>query len=250
MSLETYTGYIKDMVDTNPSGGDPKSQGDDHLRGIKYTLQVQFSGLTTATPVTVTAEQINVAGMTVPDKVNRAGDTMTGQLAGTSFAASVGYRLDSDTGIFSGGDGVLNIVANGMTVLATSPSTGDVFTASRWVFNALRTTESVPLASNESVVAGTGWVRRREWLMGGNLGGPDRPWTGVDQHAFGMYVVRIDGCMLPCMYWPGQLSRSASGFVGDRVVFYTLDDSGFHGYTVLASGTDQQRTNVAEVFWG
>jgi len=42
MSLEAYTGKISDLVDTNPTGSDPRSQGDDHLRGIKYTLKQSF----------------------------------------------------------------------------------------------------------------------------------------------------------------------------------------------------------------
>lgn len=44
MSLESYTGKITDLVVTNPTPTDPKSQGDDHLRGIKYTLQQTFPG--------------------------------------------------------------------------------------------------------------------------------------------------------------------------------------------------------------
>jgi hypothetical protein len=42
MSLENYTGNISDLVATNPTGTDPRSQGDDHLRGIKYTLKQTF----------------------------------------------------------------------------------------------------------------------------------------------------------------------------------------------------------------
>lgn len=38
MSLETYTGFTNALVPTNPAGTDPKSQGDDHLRGIKKTI--------------------------------------------------------------------------------------------------------------------------------------------------------------------------------------------------------------------
>lgn len=45
MSLETGN-YIKDLLDTNPEGTDPKSQGDDHLRLIKHVLKTQFAGLT------------------------------------------------------------------------------------------------------------------------------------------------------------------------------------------------------------
>lgn len=83
MSLETFTGWIKDLIGTNPAGGDPKSQGDDHIRGIKQTLKNQFSGLTTTTPVTVTAEQLNQTATLAANlaaKVSKAGDVMTGPL--------------------------------------------------------------------------------------------------------------------------------------------------------------------------
>lgn len=37
--------YIGDLVSTNPTGTDPKSQGDDHLRLIKSVLQNTFAGV-------------------------------------------------------------------------------------------------------------------------------------------------------------------------------------------------------------
>lgn len=43
MALETGD-YINDLVVTNPPGTDPKSQGDDHLRLIKDTLQNSLGG--------------------------------------------------------------------------------------------------------------------------------------------------------------------------------------------------------------
>jgi hypothetical protein len=61
MGLETFTGWIKDLVSTNPAGTDTKSEGDDHLRGIKQTLKQQFSGFT-GEAVTVTEAQLNDAG--------------------------------------------------------------------------------------------------------------------------------------------------------------------------------------------
>lgn len=62
MSLETYTGYIPSLVVTNPTATDPKNQGDDHLRGVKRTLAVTFSGFTEPdVAVTVKASQINSA---------------------------------------------------------------------------------------------------------------------------------------------------------------------------------------------
>jgi len=60
MSLETYTGYIPALVDTNPTPTDPKSEGDDHIRGIKETLSTTFAGFTeTNVGITVTASNIN-----------------------------------------------------------------------------------------------------------------------------------------------------------------------------------------------
>ncbi|MDE3023858.1 MAG: hypothetical protein KGI54_18735, partial [Pseudomonadota bacterium] len=43
MSLETAE-YIGNLVATNPTASDPKSQGDDHLRLIKSTIQNSFPG--------------------------------------------------------------------------------------------------------------------------------------------------------------------------------------------------------------
>jgi len=50
MSLETAN-YIGNLVSSNPTGADPKSRGDDHLRLIKSVLQNCFAGLTGAVMV-------------------------------------------------------------------------------------------------------------------------------------------------------------------------------------------------------
>jgi microcystin-dependent protein len=60
MSLEIYTGYIPSLVTSNPTPTDPKSEGDDHLRGIKKTLADSFVGFTEPNiGVTVKASDIN-----------------------------------------------------------------------------------------------------------------------------------------------------------------------------------------------
>ena len=41
MGLETFD-FIPDLVDTNPEPTDPVAQGDDHIRGLKFTLQNQW----------------------------------------------------------------------------------------------------------------------------------------------------------------------------------------------------------------
>ena len=56
MALETGT-YISDLVATNPTSADAKSQGDDHLRLIKSALKNTFTAITGA--VTATQAEIN-----------------------------------------------------------------------------------------------------------------------------------------------------------------------------------------------
>lgn len=56
MGLETGT-YINSLVPSNPTGGDPKAQGDDHIRLIKSTLKNTFPNVNGA--VTVTDEDLN-----------------------------------------------------------------------------------------------------------------------------------------------------------------------------------------------
>lgn len=82
MSLETGT-YISDLVSTNPTSTDPKSQGDDHIRLIKSLIKATFANITGA--VTVTHTQLN----TVIDRVLRAGDIMTGTHDFTGAAVTV-----------------------------------------------------------------------------------------------------------------------------------------------------------------
>lgn len=94
MGLETF-GYIKDLVDTNPTGQDPKSQGDDHLRGIKQTLTDQFAGLTEGIPITASESDLNAtSSMGAYSGRNRL---INGEFdiwqRGTGFSAA-GYTAD------------------------------------------------------------------------------------------------------------------------------------------------------------
>jgi microcystin-dependent protein len=64
MALENLVGsdkYLSALVRTNPDGDlDPKSEGDDHLRGIKNALLNTFPNING--PVTMTPLQLNNAG--------------------------------------------------------------------------------------------------------------------------------------------------------------------------------------------
>ena len=73
MTVEAAT-YITDLNITLPTGNDFVSEGDDHFRMLKAVLKNSFPNINA--PVTVTPDQIN----DVVNKVNRAGDTMTGVL--------------------------------------------------------------------------------------------------------------------------------------------------------------------------
>lgn len=65
MPLESGS-YLSDLVITNPTSGDPKSQGDDHLRLIKTTLRVSFSGFLGAVVVRGTDTGTGAAYVVAP----------------------------------------------------------------------------------------------------------------------------------------------------------------------------------------
>ena len=86
MALETGT-YISDLVATNPTSGDLKSSGDDHLRLVKSTVKATFPNISGA--VTPTHTELNfVDGVTsaiqtqlntlTSEKAIKAGDTYSG----------------------------------------------------------------------------------------------------------------------------------------------------------------------------
>lgn len=280
MSLETYTGYIKDMVDTNPSGGDPKSQGDDHLRGIKYTLQVQFSGLTTATPVTVTAEQINrvvAADANASAALARANaclpkdgsEDMTGRLraigsvvamspVGTPAALRVSATNAlrefawtmgaTETNLVLADDAGTQRAAVRLPLDGAGAPVSSVFgVAGRPSF----LDASAPATNaGGSEIATAGWVRGRS-LIGIGVGAPSRDWTSIPKVGWKTYAVLLDDKLVVVQYVAGGVTYSASATSGARSVFVRVDDSGFYGFSVITSnGSDQQPATIAAIHWG
>ena len=57
MAIETF-GAINALVATNPTATDNVSEGDDHIRGIKATLQTTFPNVTGA--ITATEAELNI----------------------------------------------------------------------------------------------------------------------------------------------------------------------------------------------
>lgn len=80
MGLESGT-FISDLNIANPASGDPKNQGDDHLRLIKSTLKTTFPNVTGA--VTVTHSDIN----SVTGKAPLASPSLTGTPTAPTAAA-------------------------------------------------------------------------------------------------------------------------------------------------------------------
>jgi Chaperone of endosialidase len=93
MSLENLVGadkFIANLVVTNPTGGDDKREGDDHIRGVKNVLRNSFPNINAA----VTATAAELSGVT--GKVSKTGDLMSGRLTiKTPNGDSVPLWIDS-----------------------------------------------------------------------------------------------------------------------------------------------------------
>jgi len=88
MGLEAAT-YPSQLVATNPTAGDPKSQGDDHIRMLKTVLQSTLPNITGA--ITATQAQLNTVGITQPltDNSTNVASTAYAQTAASAAAALV-----------------------------------------------------------------------------------------------------------------------------------------------------------------
>ena len=94
MPLESVT-HISDLVATNPTSSDPKSQGDDHIRNIKVALKTDFPAINS--PVLASSTELNtLVGMTVQPAAKdgsnlttpATGDSST-KIATTQFVTNV-----------------------------------------------------------------------------------------------------------------------------------------------------------------
>lgn len=113
MGLEDMTGtdkFINDFVNTNPVGAtDPKSQGDDHLRGIKNVLINTFPNITGA--VTATHTELSL---------------LEGETAITDANTADAIVKRDSNGDFSANDITANEVTADLIGNATSAGSGDV----------------------------------------------------------------------------------------------------------------------------
>lgn len=109
MGLETGS-YISDLVATNPVAGDPKSEGDDHIRLIKALLKATFPNLSGA----VNAGHADLAAM---------GSGLASVVAGTNLLvdSAIGFLRKDTSGIVTGCV-ELDATGSGATTLATLPA--------------------------------------------------------------------------------------------------------------------------------
>lgn len=98
MGLEANTSstYINGLVGTNPTSGDPLSEGDNHIRLIKDVLQRTFKGGTGGSAtgltgaVTATHTELNAAATAVSTATNAStADTLVKRDASGNFSATV-----------------------------------------------------------------------------------------------------------------------------------------------------------------
>lgn len=98
MSLEDLTGgdkFIDDLVNTNPASGDPKSEGDDHLRGVKNALLNSLSNVAGA--VTSTHTELNLLdGVTATTAELNILDGVTSDATEINLLDGVTAFLDED----------------------------------------------------------------------------------------------------------------------------------------------------------
>lgn len=105
MALETGN-YINDLVITNPTSTDPKSQGDDHIRLVKATIKATFPNINGV--VTTSPDELNyMVGATIQPAMKDGSNLTTPTLgdsslkiATTAFVAATSFAsvLPAQTG--------------------------------------------------------------------------------------------------------------------------------------------------------
>jgi hypothetical protein len=90
MSLESGT-FISDLVATNPTSADPKSQGDDHLRLLKSTIKNSFPTINAA----LTAALVPfVPTLEIPEDDVQAAIAYAGTIGGGGAIDGIFYEND------------------------------------------------------------------------------------------------------------------------------------------------------------
>lgn len=145
MALESAT-YINGLVSTNPTSGDPKSQGDDHLRLIKAAVKATFPNITGAMTLTHT-------------ELNRLDEFSLGSNGYQKFPSGLIVQWGGGTTNGSGLAVVSMPIAFPTTLAAYSINTATVNATTRSV-GSTTTSLSIEVRSDGALVAGASvtWI--------------------------------------------------------------------------------------------
>ena len=127
MALESTT-YIDGLVTTNPTGTDPRSQGDDHIRLVKSTIRSTFPNVAGA--MTATHTELNLidgyTGTTAELNYNDVPTLGTVEASKTVTADAVGTTTNLKT---KKQTEIVNAVGTVSTATAINFALGNVATA-------------------------------------------------------------------------------------------------------------------------
>ena len=127
MALESTT-YIDGLVTTNPTGTDPRSQGDDHIRLVKSTIRSTFPNVSGA--MTATHTELNLidgyTGTTAELNYNDVPTLGTVEASKTVTADAVGTTTNLKT---KKQTEIVNAVGTVSTATAINFALGNVATA-------------------------------------------------------------------------------------------------------------------------
>jgi len=146
MALESTT-YIDGLVATNPTGTDPRSQGDDHIRLVKSTVKATFpniSGAMTSTHtelnvldgITATTTELNYNDVPTLGTVE-ASKTVTADAVGTTknlktqkqteIVNAIGTVSTSTAIDFDAGNIATAVITSGGSFTITNPPTSGIY---------------------------------------------------------------------------------------------------------------------------
>lgn len=241
MALENGT-YISDLVSTNPTSSDPKSQGDDHLRLIKSTVKATFPNVTGS--VTPTHTELNyVDGVTsaiqtqIDLKAPLASPALTGtptaptatagdnttKIATTAFvvATSLNTNLPGQTG--NGGklittDGTTASWSATIDNAVVSPLTGTAFATTTGTQTLTNKTIQTPIWQDS-----TDATKKANLVLSGVTAGQNRNITVEDKNIL---------LKTPGWVYLSTVTASASATVDIE----TTIDSTYDTYAVVLEG--------------
>ena len=126
MALESTT-YIDGLVTTNPTGTDPRSQGDDHIRLVKSTIRSTFPNVSGA--MTATHTELNLidgyTGTTAELNYNDIPTLGTVEASKTVTADAVGTVSGATAINFALGNVATAVLASGGSfTISNAPTSG------------------------------------------------------------------------------------------------------------------------------